>query len=41
MEYQSQDGNGQLQWYTLVGDFTIPEKVRIEKFKCFFFLAGR
>ena len=27
MEYQSQDGNGQLQWYTLVGDFTTPEKV--------------
>ena len=29
MEYQSQNGNGQFQWYTLVGESAIPEKVRI------------
>jgi hypothetical protein len=28
MEYQSQDEFGQLQWYKLVGDSAIPEKVR-------------
>ena len=27
MEYQKKDDNGQLQWYKLVGDATIPEKV--------------
>ena len=31
MEYQSQDENGQLEWFTLVGDSTIPEKVRFNK----------
>ncbi len=29
MEYESQDGNGQLEWLHLVGDSAIPEKVRI------------
>ena len=33
MEYQSQNGNGQLEWYTLIGDSTIPEKVRFKNFK--------
>ena len=30
MEYQSEDEHGQLQWYTLVGDSVISEKVRSE-----------
>ena len=29
MEYQSQDGNGQLQWQHLIDDSAIPEKVGI------------
>ncbi len=28
MEYQSEDENGQIQWYNLVGDSIVPEKVR-------------
>jgi hypothetical protein len=28
MEYQSEDENGQLQWYNLVADSAVPEKVR-------------
>ena len=31
MEYQSRQENGQVQWYNLVGDSEIPEKVRICK----------
>ena len=30
MEYQKQDENGQLQWYTLVGDSAIPKKVKLK-----------
>ena len=33
MEYQKQDENGQLQWYTLVGDSAIPEKVKFHEKK--------
>ena len=29
MEYETQDESGQLQWYALVDDSAIPEKVRI------------
>ena len=29
MEYQSQDEHGQVQWYNLVGDTAIPEKVSV------------
>ena len=41
MEYQSEDENGQLQWYNLAADSAIPEKVRIRHFIfCFFFVAN-
>jgi hypothetical protein len=31
MEYQSPDENGQLEWFKLVGNSAIPEKVRFNK----------
>ena len=33
MEYQSQDENGQVQWYTLVGNSVIPKKVTLNNFR--------
>ena len=33
MEYQSQDENGQVQWYTLVGNSVIPQKVTVNNFR--------
>ena len=35
MEYQDQDEHGQVQWYNLVGDSTIPKQVEFKNFNLY------